>query len=123
MIEYKILANNLLLSPESNYELFCTRYITNPPETSLLQSLAIDIFSTFLLDLVTKNRIDLERKFGKEIWNNALMPIGNFLTEYKVCDTDVDKKLAIIPALLALGVRRADVLVHLDGDEIGKKRE
>jgi hypothetical protein len=116
----KLSANHCLPSTESsNYELYCLRDFGAPSNSSLLQLLAIDIFSTFLRALVMKNRTKLERKFGNTIWAKPLETIGGYLIEHGVCAAS-DTKLAIVPALLELNIKQADVLEQTAGDELDK---
>jgi hypothetical protein len=89
-----------------NHELVCLRYIGNDSKGSLLQCLVTDIFSNFLLALVTGNRTLLENKFGETLWDKVLSEIGRELIDRKVCANELDTKLAIIPALLALRIKQ-----------------
>ncbi len=109
-------ANHDLTSPESsNYELCCKRRIEIRSAPFLLQLLATDNFSNFLRALFKERQVQLEERFGKTI--------GNYLVENKVCKTELDAQIAIIPALLALGIKKEDMLEQLVIDEIGERTE
>lgn len=108
----------------SNYELVFRRSSTSLSEPgTLLQSFATDIFSNFLRALVMENQTESEKKFGKENCDKSLKTIGKYLIDCEVCASDVDAKLAIIPALLALATKQEDVPEQPDEGEIAKKND
>jgi hypothetical protein len=122
----KCFANALLLSfGSSSHELFCNltgSFDTSPPP-SFLQLLAADIFSNFLRALVLKNSNILKDKFGFLIWDKVLTKIENHLMGNKVCATLLDAKLAIIPALLTLGIKQGEAQEPKQADDIGEKSD
>jgi hypothetical protein len=82
-----------------------------PKETALLHFLATDIFSNFLRALVTENQTVLKSEFENfTSWEKYFRPIKDYLLKSEVCTSEVDAKLAILPALLALGGEQEVVL-------------
>ena len=104
----------------TSHELFCeiNRLDISPPPT-LLQLLALDMFSNFLRALVLDNRAMFKENSSHEFPPKTFLgTIGEYLIENKVCHAGFALKLAIIPAILALDAQQENEPSQPKGDEI-----